>query len=208
MAEEYRTSDLPSVNFLRRGLASRISSRIPSSPPHPSPQPRGSERRAPRHGRASTYRDRSWATRRWEAGTATGHREGAPSAAGCSQRRSLLSPAKGSHRHGDEILILSDLGPDWLGRQDKTVLVSSSSFKLKGKLGPSVKVSSRSRVQQYSKYRQLMASQATEAARIQGGYVRSRVPVDKKRTSRARGGEGTEIRRRVEQPRQHFRPQS
>lgn len=131
--------------FSETGSGQRISSRVPSPLP-PSPFPRGGEGRAPRHGRASTYRDRSWATRRWEAGTAAGHREGALSAAGFSQRPSLLSPATRSHRHGDEILILSDLGPDWLGRQDKTVLVSSSSFKLKGKLGPSVKVSSSSSV--------------------------------------------------------------
>lgn len=43
----------------------------------------------------------------------------------------LLSQAAGSDRQEGEILILSDSGPDWLGRQDQTVLVSSLSLSLK-----------------------------------------------------------------------------
>lgn len=85
-----------------------------------------------------TYSDRSWATRHWEAGTALSPRALPPTVPGLSEHLLLLSQATRADRQGEETLIPSDLGPDWLGRQDHTVLVSSLSLSLKVSLTSSL----------------------------------------------------------------------
>lgn len=54
-----------------------------------------------------------------------------PAVPGPSGYLLLLSRTTKGDRQGGEILISSGLDPDWLGRQDQTVLVSSLSLSLK-----------------------------------------------------------------------------
>lgn len=54
-----------------------------------------------------------------------------PTVPGRSEHLLLLFQASRGGRQGGEMLIPSDLGPDWPGRQDQTVLVSSLSLSLK-----------------------------------------------------------------------------
>lgn len=60
-----------------------------------------------------------------------GHRALPLPVPGVSGYLSLLSLATKDDGQREEILISLDSGPDWLGRQDQTVLVSSSSLSLK-----------------------------------------------------------------------------
>lgn len=62
-----------------------------------------------------------------------------PTVPGLSEYLLLLSQATRADRQAEEMLIPSDSGPDWLGRQDHTVLVSSLSLSLKVSLNSSLR---------------------------------------------------------------------
>lgn len=62
-----------------------------------------------------------------------------PTVPGVSEYLLLLSQAATGDRQGEDMSMPSDSGPDWLGRQDQTVLVSSLSLSLKVSLSLSLR---------------------------------------------------------------------
>lgn len=75
----------------------------------------------------------------------------------------LLSRATTAGRQAEDMLIPSGLGPDWLGRQDHTVLVSSLSLSLKVSLASSSgEVSPGCHVHSTQGPQAMLGSQATE----------------------------------------------